>query len=142
MVPALISSWSLPILRIGMGVFLVLWGVDKWVASEDSVGIFSYFYGLDVGQTLVRTAGGFEILLGLAIAVGIFPVVTAWIQLLVNAASTLATWKQILDPWGIFGLSEGGAHLFLASIVVMAVSIVLVVEAPRPPRGETTRAPV
>lgn len=129
MTRALVSSWSIPILRIGMGLFLILWGVDKWVASNDSVGIFSYFYGLDVGVAMVRAAGAAEIVLGIALAAGLFPPVTAWIQLLVNAASTLASWRQILDPWGTFGLTEGGAHLFLASIVVMGVSIVLVLEA-------------
>lgn len=118
-----------------MGVFLALWGVDKWVDSEGSIGIFSHFYGLDVGQTLVRAAGAFEIVLGIALAAGLFPVVTGWIQLLINAVSTLASWKQLLDPWGVFGLSEGGAHLFLASIVVMAVSVVLVLEARRTPEG-------
>lgn len=123
------SPWTLPILRISMGVFLAVWGLDKWFASEGSVGIFSHFYGLDVGTAVVRTAGTLEIALGIALAVGLFPLVTAWIQLVVNAISTLASWKQILDPWGALGLTEGGTHLFLASILVMAVSVVLVIEA-------------
>ncbi|MDX1661546.1 MAG: DoxX family protein [Gemmatimonadota bacterium] len=123
------SSWSLPILRIGMGLFLVTWGLDKMFATEGAVGIFSHFYGLDAGALVVQTAGVLEILLGIALAAGLFPVVTSWIQLVVNAISTLASWKQILDPWGVFGLTEGGAHLFLASIVVRAVAVVLVIEA-------------
>lgn len=126
------SRWTLPILRVGMGVFLITWGLDKWLATEGSVEIFSLFYGLEVGSLVVRVAGVLEILLGLALAFGILPVVTAWAQLVVNGISTLASWKQILDPWGVLGLTEGGAHLFLASIVVMAVSIVLVLEARRP----------
>ncbi len=126
-----LSRWTLPILRVGMGVFLITWGLDKWLATEGSLEIFSFFYGLEVGNLVVRTAGALEILLGLALAFGIVPVVTAWAQLVVNTISTLASWKQILDPWGRLGLTEGGTHLFLASIVVMAVSVVLVVEANR-----------
>ena len=126
------SRSTLPILRVGMGIFLITWGLDKWLATEGSVEIFSFFYGLEVGSLVVRVAGALEILLGLALAFGILPVVTAWAQLIVNAIATLASWKQILDPWGVLGLTEGGAHLFLASIVVMAVSIVLVLEARRP----------
>lgn len=125
------SRWTLPILRVGMGVFLISWGLDKLIATQGAVEIFSFFYGLEVGGLLVRVAGVLEILLGLALAVGIFPVAVAWVQLVVNTISTLASWKQILDPWGVLGLTEGGAHLFLASIVVMAVSIVLVLEARR-----------
>lgn len=126
-----LSRWTLPILRVGMGVFLITWGLDKWLATEGSLEIFSVFYGLEVGSLVVRLAGVIEILLGLALAFGIVPVVTAWAQLVVNTISTLASWKQILDPWGRLGLTEGGTHLFLASIVVMAVSVVLVLEAHR-----------
>jgi uncharacterized membrane protein YphA (DoxX/SURF4 family) len=119
----------MPILRIGMGLFLVDWGLDKLIATEGSIGIFSHFYGLEVGGAAIRLAGVAEILLGLALAVGVLPRVTAWIQLVVNAISTAASWKEILDPWGLLGLTEGGSHLFLASIVVMAVSVVLVLNA-------------
>jgi uncharacterized membrane protein YphA (DoxX/SURF4 family) len=124
-----VSRWTMPILRIGMGLFLVDWGLDKLIATEGSIGIFSHFYGLEVGGAAIRLAGVAEILLGLALAVGVLPRVTAWIQLVVNAISTAASWKEVLDPWGLLGLTEGGSHLFLASIVVMAVSVVLVLNA-------------
>lgn len=123
------SRWTMPILRIGMGLFLVDWGLDKLLATEGSVGIFSHFYGVDMGAVAVQAFGVAEILLGLALAAGLFRVFTAWTQLVVNGVSTLASWKQILDPWGVFGLTDGGAHLFLASIVITAASIVLVLNA-------------
>lgn len=125
-----LHRWTMPVLRIGMGVFLTYWGVDKLVASEGSVGIFSSFYGLDVGAIVVQVAGVAEIGLGALLAVGLFRVSTAWVQLVVNGISTLASWRQILDPWAILGLRDGGnAHLFLASIVITAASIVLVLNA-------------
>jgi uncharacterized membrane protein YphA (DoxX/SURF4 family) len=124
-----VSRWTIPILRMGMGLFLVAWGLDKLIATEGSIGIFSHFYGLDAGGATIRLAGVAEILLGVALAAGVLPPVTAWIQLVVNAISTAASWKEILDPWGLLGLTEGGSHLFLASIVVMAVSVVLVLNA-------------
>lgn len=125
-----LSRWTMPVLRIGMGIFLAYWGADKLMATEGSVGIFSGFYGLDVGATVVQAAGVAEIGLGALLAVGLFRVPVAWIQLVVNAASTLGSWKQILDPWAIWGLRDGGnAHLFLASIVITAASVVLVLNA-------------
>lgn len=113
-----------------MGLFLAYWGADKLVATEQSLGIFSSFYGLDLGALPVQAAGVLEIGLGALLAVGLFRIPAAWVQLLVNAASTFSSWRQILDPWAIWGLRDGGnAHLFLASIVVMAASVVLVINA-------------
>lgn len=125
-----LSPWTMPLLRIGMGLFLVMWGVDKLVATEGSLGIFSHFYGIEAGPSLVQIAGAAEIVVALALAAGLFRVATAWIQLAMNAVSTLASWKEILDPWSIWGIRDGGnSHLFLASIVITAVSAVLVVNA-------------
>lgn len=123
------SAWTMPILRVGMGLFLALWGVDKLAATEGSIGIFSTFYGLDVGALVIQAAGVAEILLGVLLAVGLFRVPVAWIALIVNAVSTLGSWRQILDPWGWLGLTDGGAHLFLASIVIMAANLVIVMNA-------------
>lgn len=125
----LYSRWTMPVLRIGMGLFLAAWGVDKLVATEGSIGIFSNFYGMDLGAAALQAFGIAEVLLGVALAVGLFRVATAWAQLVVNGVSTIASWKQILDPWGLFGLTDGGTHLFLASIVITAASIVLVLNA-------------
>lgn len=123
------SKWTMPVLRVGMGLFLALWGVDKLLATEASQGIFSHFYGLDAGPSVVQVAGAAEILLGALLAVGLFRVPVAWIALAVNAVSTGASWKQIVDPWGLLGLTEGGTHLFLASIVIMAANVALVLNA-------------
>jgi len=123
------SRWTMPILRVGVGLFLALWGVDKLVATEGSIAIFDTFYGLDVGGQLVRAVGAAEILLGVLLAVGLFRVPVAWIALAVNAVSTLGSWRQLVDPWGLLGLTDGGAHLFLASIVVLAANVVIVLNA-------------
>lgn len=124
-----LSPRTMLLLRIGMGIFLAAWGLDKILATEGSVGIFSNFYGVDTGALAIQAFGVAEVLLGFALAVGLFRVPVAWIQLVVNGVSTLASWKQILDPWGVFGLTDGGTHLFLASIVITAASVVLVVNA-------------
>ena len=110
-------------------LFLAAWGLDKILATDGSIGIFSNFYGVDLGAVAIQAFGVAEVALGLALAVGLFRVSTAWAQLLVNGVSTLASWKQIVDPWGALGLTNGGTHLFLASIVISAASVVLVLNA-------------
>ena len=126
------SSRSLAILRISMALFLALWGVDKLVAAEGAVGIFSRFYGVNLGTIPAQLVGVAEIALATLLAFGVRPRPVAWVVLLVNLTSMAASWRQILDPWGLLGLGKGGTHLFLASIVITAVSVVLVLEADRP----------
>lgn len=126
------SRWTMPVLRIGMGIFLAMWGLDKIFAVEGSTRIFSGFYGMDLGAVAIQAFGIAEILLGVALALGLFRVASAWIQLVVNGVSTAASWRQILDPWGLFGLTDGGSHLFLASIVITAASVVLILNARDP----------
>lgn len=123
-------------LRIGMAVFLAAWGVDKLVATAGAQNIFSRFYLLDLGASVLQLVGVLEVGLALLLAVGALKVPIAWTVLVINGLSTLASWKEILDPWGLLGLTEGGRHLFLASIVIMAASIVLVVEAHKAARSE------
>jgi len=123
------SRYTVLVLRIGMAVFLATWGLDKLFAVEGSQRIFDRFYGLSAGPSLVQMAGVAELALAGLLAAGILRRPVAWTVLVVNAVSTLASWRQILDPWGRLGLGPGGTHLFLASIVIMAVCIALVLEA-------------
>jgi putative oxidoreductase len=124
-----LSPWTMPVLRVGMGIFLFAWGLDKLLAVEGSQRIFERFYRIDAGPSLVQLAGVAEIILAGLLCSGVLRRPVAWVVLVVNAVSTLASWRQILDPWGRLGLGPGGTHLFLASIVIMAVSIVLVLNA-------------
>jgi uncharacterized membrane protein YphA (DoxX/SURF4 family) len=123
------SSRSVAILRISLALFLALWGVDKLVAADGAAGIFSRFYGVNLGTVPTQAFGLAEIALAALLAFGVRPRPVAWVVLLVNLTSMAASWRQILDPWGLLGLGKGGTHLFLASIVITAASVVLVLEA-------------
>ncbi len=119
----------MPLLRMSMGLFLLLWGVDKLLATEGAGHIFGSFYHVPAGPTLVRGAAVVEILVAICLAAGLFRRASAWAALLMVSTSTIGSWKQILDPWGLLGLTKGGTHLFLASIPLTAVAVVLVLNA-------------
>lgn len=126
-----LSPWTMPILRIGMAVFLAYWGFDKIMDTGGAQGIYAGFYQIEgASVSFVQIAGGLQVAYSLILGLGLLRVPAAWVQLAMNTVSTGASWRQILDPWAVWGLREGGnAHLFLASIVVMAVSVVLVLNA-------------
>jgi len=113
------------LLRISLGGFLALWGIDKLVASDDTVKIFSHFYKLPIGTSIVWIIGWLEILLGLSIGIGFKRKYSYLIGLIVHLISTVSSWKQLLDPWGKYLIDGKNSHLFLASIPVLATFIVL-----------------
>ena len=63
---------GLLILRLGLGVFLLLFGIDKLVAPHASAAVFAHYYGFDVvSGAPVYAVGLLEIALSLAILAGV-----------------------------------------------------------------------
>ncbi len=109
---------ALLILRLGLGVFLLLFGIDKLVAPATTVEVLAQFYGLVVSHGMVYAAGALEILLGLAFLAGLWKTLSYGLGLLLHAVSTLATYQELLSPFG-------ENHLFLAAIPVLAAFLAL-----------------
>lgn len=109
---------ALFILRLGLGAFLLLFGIDKLIAPATTVEVFVQFYGLIVSHGMVYATGVLEILLGLAFLAGLWKTLSYGIGLLLHAVSTLATYHELLSPFG-------ANHLFLAALPVLAAFLVL-----------------
>jgi putative oxidoreductase len=117
--PVVTERWALAVLRVSLGVFLLLWGVEKFVIPAATVGIWGAFYGVTLAAAMVPVVGALESALALAIAAGLWRRVTYGSGLLLHAVSVFSSWRQLIDPWG---LRSGGSpnHLFLAGIPVLA----------------------
>ena len=111
---------ALFILRLGLGAFLLLFGIDKLVVPETTVEVFAQFYGLIVSHGMVYATGVLEILLGLAFLAGLWKTLSYGLGLLLHAVSTLATYHELLSPFG-------ANHLFLAAVPVLAAFLALFV---------------
>jgi uncharacterized membrane protein YphA (DoxX/SURF4 family) len=118
LVPAL--SRALLVLRVTLGLFLLQWGVEKFVVPQNTVGIWSHFYGLDVPQTLGYLFGALEIAIAICLFLGVFRTVAYGAALALHAVTVLVSWRQLLDPWG-----DPVNHLFIASIPVLGAFIAL-----------------
>ena len=114
------SEVGLLILRLGLGVFLLLFGIDKLVAPHTTAAVFSHYYGLDVvpGGALIYGAGLLEIALGLAILAGIWKTLTYGLGLALHSVSTLVTYRELLSPFG-------ENHMYLAAVPVLAGFVTL-----------------
>ncbi|BAU49258.1 membrane protein [Sulfurifustis variabilis] len=105
---------GLLVLRLGLGAFLLLFGIDKLVAPYTTVEVFARYYDFtDMPPSAAYIAGVLEIALAVAILAGIRQTWSYGLGLLVHAVSTLATYEELLSPFG-------DNHLYLAAIPVLA----------------------
>jgi putative oxidoreductase len=126
-------SRALLALRITLGLFLLQWGVEKFVVPQNTVAIWGYFYGLNVPQALAYLFGAVEIAIAGCLFLGLFRTAAYGAALALHAVSVLVSWRQLLDPWG-----DPANHLFVAGIPVLGALIALFPAAalgPRPPGG-------
>ena len=122
--PVVTERWSLVVLRVSLGVFLLLWGLEKFAIPGATVGIWAKFYGVSLAASLVPLIGALESALALAITVGWWRRGSYGLGVVAHAVSVLSSWRQLLDPWG---LRSGGPpnHLFLAGVPVLAGFVAL-----------------
>src|SRR5688500_18223104 len=118
LVPAL--SRALLVLRVTLGLFLLQWGVEKFVVPQSTAGIWSHFYGLAVPQTLGYLFGAVEIAIAVCLFLGRFRTVAYGAALALHAVSMIVSWRQLLYPW-----ADPMNHLFIAGIPVLGAFIAL-----------------
>lgn len=111
---------ALFLLRLSLGGFLLLWGIDKLVEPFSTVITFRGFYGLPINSTVAMIAGVLEIALALAIIAGLFKTLSYGLGLLLHLSSVIVTHKLWLAPFG-------DNHLFIAALPILAAFIVLFV---------------
>jgi uncharacterized membrane protein YphA (DoxX/SURF4 family) len=113
-VPALLA------LRITLGVFLLQWGLEKFVVPQNTPAIWNYFYGLNMPQAAAYVFGVVEIALALCLFLGLYRTIAYAAALGLHAVSVVVSWRQIFDPWG-----DPVNHLFIAGVPVLGGFIAL-----------------
>lgn len=119
---------SLLLLRVGTGLLLVLWGGLRVISPQAGPGLANKYYGglLDI-QTLQVGFGAAETIIGLLVVAGLLRRYAYPLQALILIAGTLAIWRYLLDPLGLYLLDkETSQILFFPSITLAAASLVLI----------------
>ena len=114
---------ALLILRLSLGVFLLLWGLEKIIIPDRTVGIYDKFYGIPIDVAIAPILGALQIALSIALLIGFQRCWSYGFATLLHAYSVISSWRALIDPWGlIYGEVK---HLFLAGVPVLAGFIVL-----------------
>lgn len=118
------KRWGLLLLRVSTGWLLVLWGIDKFVDVEHGQRVAESFYlGIGAQAIVQHVLGGLEILLGVAVVLGLWRKWAYPVACVVLLLTALAVWRSILDPWG--WVLDGAQVLFYPSIIIFAGAMVL-----------------
>ena len=91
---------ALLVLRITLGLFLLQWGIEKFIVPQNTVAIWSYFYGLNIPQALSYLFGAVEIAIADCLFLGALRTVAYGAALALHAVSVLVAWRHFLDSWG------------------------------------------
>ena len=120
---------ALLILRLSLGVFLLLWALEKFILPQTTAEIWASFYKIPISGAIITILAILQTLLAIAFIIGWLRHITYGIALGINAVTFISTWQQLLDPWGLAG-GESVNHLFLAGIPVLAGFIALYILHP------------
>lgn len=118
------KSKALLLLRVSLGLFLVIWGIDKLANVEHGLGVSDhFFFGAFSHRLLLQAYGVAEIIAGVLIVIGVARRLTYPVLLAITGMTTLGVWKSIIDPWEWW--LEGTNALFYPSIIIFAGALVL-----------------
>jgi putative oxidoreductase len=107
-------------LRVTLGVFLLQWGIEKFLIPGNTPAIWGYFYGVDVPQALAYVFGLAELTIAACLFLGLFKTLSYGSATALHAVSVVVSWRQLINPWG-----DSANHLFIAGVPVLGAFIAL-----------------
>ncbi len=110
---------SLAIIRISIGIFFLVWSIEKIIAPELSQRVFKNFYFSEISPGISVIIGIIQTLIVLAFIAGLFKTFSYGALLGMHAVSVLSTYQQLLNPY------QPPNHLFWAAVPVLGALIAL-----------------
>lgn len=113
-------SLSLFFLRISVFLVMLMWTLDKIIRPGHAATVYKVFYFIPGVQThMFYIIAGLELLLIFAFLFGIKKRISYGLVFILHAVSTLACYKQYLDPY------HGSHLLFFAAWPMLAACFAL-----------------
>lgn len=106
------ATAALLVLRFFLGIFLLQWSIEKLILPSAAGRIAHGFYGLALSTGASYVLGTAELILSLALILGVYRTITYGVSLLVHTVTVLVSWRQLIDPWGF---AKVGNHLWIST---------------------------
>ena len=94
-------SLGIVILRIGLAWFLLVWGVNKFLAPAHYVKLYAYFHDWEIGASLPYYMGAAQTLIAVAIALGLWRRVSYGLGLLLHSVTMAVILESVFAPFVI-----------------------------------------
>ena len=96
---------ALLILRFGLAWFLFVWAVNKILAPGQYARIWGFFHGIEIDKVMPPIMGSLQIIICLAIALGLWRVVTYALGFLMHSVTMIVIFNDLIHP---FIISDNG----------------------------------
>ena len=118
---------SLLFLRISTGMLIILWALIKLHEPETAVHVSDKYYrGAFSYEMLQMPWGLLQLAVGALVILGLFRRYVYPLQAVILCLGALVIWKYLLDPFGMYLLSEKDANiLFFPSLCLAAATLVI-----------------
>jgi uncharacterized membrane protein YphA (DoxX/SURF4 family) len=115
---------ALAALRVALGLFVAVWGVDKLVHPAHGAKVATSFYGgMLSAESLMPVLGVLECALGLLVVLGLWRRLAYPALALVMGATLLGVWRSVLDPLALW--MSGGNPVFFSSLPLFCAVLVV-----------------
>ncbi|MGR5334520.1 hypothetical protein ACPV5I_03780 [Vibrio gigantis] len=108
---------SLLLLRVGIFIVFLFWGLDKILVPEHATKVLSGFYGIDISDNAMMALGVAQLGFLGAFVVGMWKKYTYGAVLVLHAGSTFSSFAKYMDPFNNL--------LFFASWPMLAACVTL-----------------
>ncbi len=95
------EAWALLMLRLGLGWFLFVWAVNKFLAPQQTVAIWGYFHGIEIAAQAPYWLGAGQVALALAIMLGLMRRASYALGFATHAVTVFVIIEQLVTPFVI-----------------------------------------
>jgi uncharacterized membrane protein YphA (DoxX/SURF4 family) len=99
MTPQRRDALALLILRVALAWFLFVWAINKFLAPVQYQRLWGYFYGIDISANMPFVLGGLQILVCLAMVLGVARLVTYAVAFLMHAVTVTVISSSLMAPF-------------------------------------------
>jgi len=95
------DALALLLLRLGLAWFLFVWAVNKIIEPGQYVRIWGYFHGIDIGANMPYFMGGAQILICVAVALGLWRRVSYGLLFAMHLVTVIVILPSLTAPFVI-----------------------------------------